>query len=82
MWAWKLAPPVRTWLESMKDRLSTCAFVVVSSATTPEKIVKMMEFYSGKKAAAYAGFIDKDFAVENRDIYSEKIRTLATTLRR
>ena len=73
VWAWKLSPPVRTWLGLMKARLPSCAFVVVSAATAPEKIVAMMEAASGKKASAYVGFMEKDFAVGNRESYVGKL---------
>ncbi len=81
VWAWRLSPPVRSWLKLMKGRLPRAAFVEVSAGTAPEKIVAMMEAASGKKADAYAGFVQGDFDEGNRAAYLGKIRALVEGFR-
>ena len=80
VWAWHLAPPVRTWLFKMRGRLPDCVYVVVSADTAPEKIVPMMEEASGKAPIAYAGFVGKDFIPKNRATYVRKLGVLAGKL--
>jgi len=76
VWSWHLSPPVRSWLLLFKGRLPRSVFVAVSGDTAPEKIVAMMEKASGAKAAAYAGFSDRDFEPENRAAYVDKMSRL------
>lgn len=77
VWAWHLAPPVRTWLGLMRGRLPDCAYVVVSGNTAPDKIIPMMVKASGKEPHAFAGFVQKDFEAGNEAVYAGKIRELA-----
>jgi hypothetical protein len=77
VWAWRLTPPVRTWLGLMRGRLPDCGYVVVSGDTSPEKIVPMMVKASGKVPRAIAGFVQKDFEAGNEAVYSGKLRDFA-----
>lgn len=79
VWSWSLSPPIRSWLRMMKGRLPvTVVFASVSGDTKPDKIVKAMEKEGGVKAAASAGFSERDFYPENRSTYLTKIATLLT----
>jgi hypothetical protein len=81
VWAWHLAPPVRTWLRGMAGRLPDCAYVVVSANTAPEAIVTMMEEASGRRPVAYVGFVQKDFDTEAQPSYLEKVTSIVEALR-
>lgn len=76
VWAWSLAPPVRSWLRRAKGELPEAVYITVSGDTEPEKIVRMMEKASGKSPLGYESFTEKDFSAANRQIYLEKIRAL------
>jgi len=76
VWAWRLAPPVRSWLRWAKGRLPETAFGTVSGDTEPDKIVAQMEKEGGKAPFAYAGFSEKDFLGENRVQYLKKLAFL------
>ncbi|MBL8966287.1 MAG: hypothetical protein JNG85_04700, partial [Spirochaetaceae bacterium] len=76
VWAWRLAPPVRSWLRWAKGRLPEVAFGTVSGDTKPDKIVAQMKKEGGAAPFAYAGFSEKDFLAENRGLYLEKLAYL------
>ncbi len=80
VWAWHLAPPVRTWLGLMRGKLPECGFVVVSANTAPAKIVPMMVKASGKEPRAVAGFVQDDFEAGRAAVYAGKIRELVGKL--
>jgi hypothetical protein len=82
VWAWRLAPPVRTWLKTQRGRLPEAAYGTISGDTEPEKIVAQMAKVAKRQPFAYAGFSKRDFSSENRDIYLEKIRYLTELLPR
>ena len=77
VWAWRMAPPIRSWLRRYKGKLPEAAYGTVSGDTEPKKIVAAMAKEGGREPFAYAGFSEKDFLAENRKIYLEKLRTLA-----
>jgi len=81
VWAWHLAPPVRSWLSQARGKLPECAYVVVSANTAPEKIVAMMTTASGKEPKVYVGFVEKDFTVESRSTYLAKLEHIVDRLR-
>jgi hypothetical protein len=76
VWAWRLSPPVRSWLRWAKGRLPEVAFGTVSGDTEPDKIVAQMAKEGGRAPFAYAGFSEKDFLPENRATYLEKLKRL------
>ena len=76
VWAWSLAPPVRSWLKRAAGELPGAVYVTVSGDTEPEKIVRMMEMASGTVPLGYEGFAERDFAAANRQEYLEKLRSL------
>ena len=81
VWSWSLSPAVRAWLKLMKGTLpSATAFVTVSGDTEPDKIVADMKKVSGVVPAVFIGFRDKDFALENRESYAAKLKTIIENL--
>lgn len=76
VWAWSLAPQVRSWLGWAKGRLPQLAFGTISGDTEPDKIVARMARLGGRTPYAYAGFSQKDFLPENRGVYVEKLAYL------
>ncbi len=77
VWAWRMSPPVKTWLKAHRGRLPQAAFGTISGDTEPEKIVAKMAKAGGRAPFAYAGFSRRDFQRENRAVYVEKLRYLA-----
>jgi hypothetical protein len=77
VWAWRLSPPVRSYLRWAKGRLPEVAYGTISGDTEPAKIVAEMAKAGGRKPFAYAGFSEKDFKAENRSAYLEKLAYLA-----
>jgi hypothetical protein len=77
VWAWRLSPPVRTWLKAQAGKLPEAGFGTISGNTEPEKIVATMAKLSKRKPFAYAGFSQSDFLPENRATYLKKLRLLA-----
>lgn len=81
VWAWRMAPPTRTWLRANRGKLPNfCAYVTVSGDTDPEKIVAAMAKESGRQPVASTGFADRDFEPGNRTLYLEKIRGIVERL--
>lgn len=81
VWAWRLSPPVRTWLRMFKGRLPDVAFATISGDTKPEKIVASMAREGGRQPFASAGFSEADFKPANRAAYLDKVRQLISISR-
>jgi len=82
VWAWHMAPPVRSWLRMNKGELpGIAAYVTVSGDTDPMKIVAAMAKESGRQPTASAGFADRDFEDGNRTIYLDTIRDIIERFR-
>jgi len=77
VWAWRLSPPVRTWLKDHAHKLPEAAYGTISGDTDPDKIVATMAKLSGREPFAYAGFSQADFEPANREAYLKKLRLLA-----
>lgn len=77
IWAWKLSPPVRSWLRLFKGKLPPVAFGTISGDTKPDKVVSQMAKEGGREPFAFAGFSEKDFKAEGRAHYLEKLKKLA-----
>ena len=74
IWAWRMAPPIRSWLRLNKGRLpELSAYVTVSGDTDPAKDVAAMAKESGRTPLVSAGFADRDFEAGNRAMYLAKI---------
>lgn len=78
VWAWKVSPPVRTYLTRYKDQIQQAAFFTVSEGTSPEGIVNQMEAIIGKRALALTGFTRKE--IED-GTYLEKAREFAAKVK-
>lgn len=82
IWAWHLAPPVRSWLRLLRGRLpGASAFVTVSGDTDPARVVASMAKESGRQPAASAGFTDGDFDAASAAVYAAKIEGIVESLR-
>jgi len=82
VWAWHMAPPIRSWLRLNKGKLpGIAAYVTVSGDTDPTKIVAAMAKESGRQPTAFAGFADRDFEAAHRDLYLGKIGSVVDPLR-
>lgn len=82
IWAWHMAPPVRTWLRAHKGKLpALSAFVTVSGDTDPARVVAAMAKESGRQPVAFAGFADRDFDAANSSAYVGKIASIVESLR-
>jgi hypothetical protein len=82
IWAWHMAPPVRSWLRMNKGKLpGIAAYVTVSGDTDPMKIVAAMAKESGRQPTVSAGFADRDFEDGNRTNYLDTIRDIVERFR-
>lgn len=81
IWAWKLCPPVRSWLRMFKGSIGKVGFATVSGDTKPDKVVKMMVAEGGVEPFSFVGFAERDFLQENRGAYADKISSLVDSLR-
>jgi hypothetical protein len=83
IWAWRMAPPIRSWLRLYKGRLpEASAYLTVSGDTDPAKVVAAMAKESGRQPVAFAGFADRDFEAANRATYLAKIGDVLEAFRR
>ena len=81
VWAWSLAPPVRSWLQLQAAQLPDCVFVEVSAATEPKAIVAMMvDAAGGKQPLASEGFVEADFAPESKSVYLGKLQGIVDNI--
>ena len=81
VWAWKMAPPVRTWLRAFRGTFKAVAFVTVSGDTGPDRIVRDMAAEAGLQPLSYAGFAERDQYPENRAAYLAKLASFLAPLR-
>jgi hypothetical protein len=82
IWAWHMAPPMRSWLRLARGRLPPLtAYVTVSGDTDPSKVVAAMAKEAGRQPIVFAGFVDRDFESENRPRYLEKIGSIVDRFR-
>ncbi len=73
IWAWKMTPAVRTYIEMYRDSFKNVAFFTTSGGTAPDKIVKSMEELSGKEGVGFFGVLEGD--LKDQKVLSEKIGT-------
>lgn len=71
VWAWNMAPAVRTYIEQNKAKFKNVAFFLTAGSTTAENVVPSMEEASGKKCLAYAGFVSRE--LKDKDAYWNKL---------
>jgi hypothetical protein len=81
IWAWNLAPAVRSWLRMFKGRIAKAAFVTVSGDTAPDKVVRVMAKESAVEPFAFAGFSEYHFQPEFHEDYVGKLAALVRPLR-
>lgn len=71
VWAWKMTPAVRAYLQRVRPNLRRVAFFVTSGDTDVSKIAPSMEEVAGSKAVASAGFNAKELAAW--EVYDAKL---------
>jgi len=71
LWAWNMAPAVRAYIEMTRGKLKNAAFFVTSATSAPDRVQGYMEELSGKKAAAFLGFVESE--MKNEGVYTEKV---------
>ncbi|HSW60620.1 MAG TPA: hypothetical protein VLJ60_07455 [bacterium] len=60
IWAWNMAPAVRTYITKNKDKMKNVVFFTTSGGTSYEKVVPLMEKHLGKEALFKTGFLEKE----------------------
>lgn len=79
VWAGRMTPAIRTYLERFKTRLPRVAFFVTSGNTNASEVVPAMESILGHKAHAFAGFDARDLA--DQRVRNDRIATFVQALR-
>jgi flavodoxin len=79
VWAGRITPAVRTYLETIRGRCRRVAFFTTSGATDPAEIVPAMEKLAGLPAAAVAGFTARD--LREAAIYERRLGTFVEALK-
>jgi hypothetical protein len=80
VWAGRMTPAVRAYLQRFKGDLPRVAFFVTSGNTDASKIVLPMERIVGHKADAFAGFNAADLADPHK--YEARVGAFVQALRR
>ena len=73
VWARRMAPAVRTYINRYRDSFKQIACFVTAGSDGPDKTVKGMEELAGRKSIGFAGFIEKDLKQKNKSTYEEKM---------
>jgi flavodoxin len=79
VWAWKMTPAVRAYLQRVRPDLGKVAFFVTSGDTDVSKIAPAMEEVSGCHPIACAGFNAEELA--NTELYREKLDTFVRAMK-
>jgi len=77
VWAWSLASPVRTYLESCKSRLPEVAFFCTLGNAGAEQVFAQFRHLTAKRPRAEAAFKDGDVATGR---HTARLETFARTL--
>lgn len=75
VWAWKMAPPVREFLNTYKSQIKQVAFFTVAGGTKPDKITASMERLSGLKSIAITGINEPELKAEGKNRYETLLYT-------
>lgn len=81
VWAWNMAPALRTYITNNKAAFKNVALFTTAGATKPDKIVNKMETLAGKKSIATAGFFESDLKEKNHAGYEEKLNVFIERLK-
>ena len=79
VWAGRMTPAVRGYLERTTGRARALAFFVTSGNTDAGKIVPAMEAIAGGKAIAFTGFNESE--LKNPAAYENKLAALIAQLK-
>ena len=68
IWAWKMTPAIRTYINKYKDKLRNVVFYTTSGGTSYEDVVPEMEKYMGHKAMLKNGFFEKEVNKDSKEM--------------
>lgn len=71
VWAGRITPALRSYLQQMRGRLGKVACFTTSGNTGVEKIVPSIELLADNRLMASTGFTERDLA--QQDVYQEKL---------
>jgi flavodoxin len=79
VWAGRMTPAIRAYLQIVYGRLGRVAFFVTSGDTDVAKLLPALETAAGTTAVASAGFNQRE--LKDPDHYSEKLAAFLSALR-
>jgi flavodoxin len=79
IWAGKITPAARAYLQLHRGKFNEAAFFITSGSTDVEKVAPAMELLAGCKAAAVAGFDHE--VLKSEAAYQQKIAAFDAALR-
>lgn len=78
IWAWRMAPAVRTYLQQMRGRFVSFAYFCTSGDTEAARVRSAFESTAGVQAIALAGF--NHFELTDASIYERKLSNFVREL--
>lgn len=73
MWAGKMTPALRTYLNQHKGKFKATACIVTTGNTSPERVVEGINELADTHAISSVGVITKDF--KSPEAYQEKVQS-------
>lgn len=80
VWAGRMPPAVRTYLQQTRQQLNDVAFFVTSGDTPVGKMVPALELLSKRYSVASAGFDAR--TLQKRELYETKLATFVSDIQR
>lgn len=68
IWAWKMAPAIRTYIDKNREKLKNVVFYTTAGGTSYEKVVPEMEEFLGHKAMLKDGFLEKEVKKDSKEM--------------
>jgi len=68
IWAWKMTPAIRTYINKNKKKLKNVVFYTTAGGTSFEKVIPEMEEYLGTKALLKNGFLEKEVKKDSKEM--------------
>jgi len=66
VWAWKMTPAIRTYIDKNREKLKNVVFYTTAGGTSYEKVVPEMEEYLGHKVMLKNGFLEKEVKKDSK----------------
>ncbi|OGS23338.1 MAG: hypothetical protein A2252_09450 [Elusimicrobia bacterium RIFOXYA2_FULL_39_19] len=80
IWAGKMAPAIRTYINQNKTKISKTAYIITSGGTDAGKVATKMDELTGKQALGYLGVLEKELKKEV--VYKEKLNKFVEVLKK